>query len=66
LKSLSDDFVETRKDAEGLWRWEIKRRSRPQGITLFEGGFHTPAEAQLAGENFLKQLVDHTGRNRDQ
>jgi hypothetical protein len=59
---LSDYFVEISRDADGLWRWEINRRSRPLGVKLYDSGFGTPAEAQLAGERFLKDFLDAIGR----
>jgi hypothetical protein len=52
--ALSDYFVEISQNAdEHFWRWEIKRRSRPLGVKLYEIGFRGPAEAQLAGERAL-------------
>jgi hypothetical protein len=65
LEPLSDYFVEISRDADGLWRWEIKRRSRPLGVRLYNSGFRTPAEAQLAGEQFLKNFLDAIGRETD-
>jgi hypothetical protein len=65
LKPLSDYFVEISRDADGLWRWEIKRRSRPLGVKLFNSGFRTPAAAQLTGEQFLKDFLDAIGREMD-
>jgi len=62
---LSDYFVEIARDSDGLWRWEIKRRSQPLGVKLYEGCFRTPAEAQLAGEKFLKQFLDSVARDDD-
>jgi hypothetical protein len=63
--SLIDYFVEIAKDTDGLWRWEIKRHSRPLGVKLYEGRFRTPAEAQLAGENFLKQFLGSIDRETE-
>lgn len=63
--SLNDYFVELSRESDGLWRWEIKRRSQPLGVKLYEGRFRTPAEAQLAGENFLKQFLDSVARQSD-
>jgi hypothetical protein len=63
--SLNDYFVEIARDTNGLWRWEIKRRSRPLGVKLYEGRFRTPAEAQLAGENFLKQFLSSIERETE-
>ena len=54
---MSDYFVEIARDSDGLWRWEIRRRPQPLGVKLYEGRFRTPAEAQLAGENFLRQFL---------
>lgn len=60
---LSDHFVEVSKDQEGLWRWKIKRLAGSTGVTLYEAGFHTSAEAQLAGENFLKHYLNSIGED---
>lgn len=65
MYALSDAFVETSKDGGGFWRWEIKRRSQPRGVTLFQDGFLTPGEAQLAGESYLKQLLDYIDRETE-
>ena len=65
LEPLSDYFVEISRDADGLWRWEIKRRSRPLGVKLYNTCFRTPAEAQLAGEQFLKDFLAAIGRETD-
>lgn len=54
--------MEIARDTDGLWRWEIKRRPQPLGVKLYEGRFRTPAEAQLAGENFLKQFLSSIDR----
>jgi hypothetical protein len=59
---LSDYLVEISRDADGLWRWEIKRRSRSLGVKLYDSGFGTPSEAQLASERFLKDFLDVIGR----
>jgi hypothetical protein len=62
---LSDYFVEISRDADGSWRWEIKRRSRLLGVKLYNSGFRTPAEARLAGERFLKDFLVAIGRETD-
>jgi hypothetical protein len=65
--ALSDYFVEISQDADGHnWRWEIKRRSRPLGVKLYEIGFRTPSEAQLAGEKALRQLLDLISTESDE
>jgi hypothetical protein len=46
-------------------RWEIKRRSRPLGVKLYNSGFRAPAEAQLAGEQFLKDFLDAISQEKD-
>jgi hypothetical protein len=63
---LSDYFVEISWDADGFWRWEIKRRSRPLGVQLYDSGSLAPAEAQLAGERFLKDFLDAMGRETEE
>jgi hypothetical protein len=49
------------KDA---WCWEIRRKRRPMGVRLWEGGFGSYGAAQSAGrtalEEFLNDLVMDT------
>jgi hypothetical protein len=62
---LNDYLVEIARDTDGLWRWEIKRRPQPLGVKLYEGRFRTPAEAQLAGESFLKRILGSIDREAE-
>ena len=64
-RGVSDYFVEIARDDEGLWRWEIKRRSRPLGVMLYNSGYPAPSDAQLAGEQFLREFLDAMGRETD-
>jgi hypothetical protein len=38
------------KDA---WRWEIRRKRRPMGVRLWEGGFRSHRAAQLAAHDYV-------------
>ena len=43
------------------WRWEIRRYSKPMGVTFSEDGFRSQSAAEFAGkralQNFLEQLA---------
>ena len=41
-----------------LWKWEIKRRSEPLGVRLYEDDFISEHAAKIAGETRLKELLD--------
>jgi hypothetical protein len=45
----------TDKDA---WSWEIRRKRRPLGIRLREGGFRSHHAAQMAGRAALEELLN--------
>jgi hypothetical protein len=40
------------------WCWEIRRKRRPMGIRLREGGFRSHRAAQLAGKQALEDLLN--------
>jgi hypothetical protein len=50
---------------QNSWCWEIRRKRRPMGVRLWEGGFQSYRAAQLAGkqalEDFLNGLSMDTG-----
>ena len=52
---------------QGSWCWEIRRKRRPMGVRLWEGGFRSYSAAQLAGrqalEDFLNGLSAEAGSN---
>jgi hypothetical protein len=43
------------KDA---WRWEIRRKRRPMGVRLWEGGFRSHRAAQLTGRHALEEFLN--------
>jgi hypothetical protein len=54
---------------EDAWCWEIRRKRRPMGVRVWQGGFRSHRAAQLAGkdalEDFLNGLaMDVAGRQR--
>jgi hypothetical protein len=40
------------------WSWEIRRKRRPLGIRLREGGFRSHHAAQMAGRTALEDLLN--------
>jgi hypothetical protein len=40
------------------WCWEIRRKRRPMGIRLLEGGFQSEHAAHLAGKHALEDLLN--------
>jgi hypothetical protein len=50
---------------QGSWCWEIRRKGKPMGVRLWEGGFRSHRAAQLAGmlasEDFLNGLSIEAG-----
>jgi hypothetical protein len=43
---------------KGAWSWEIRRKRRPLGIRLREGGFRSHQAAQMAGRAALEDLLN--------
>jgi len=50
------------------WRWELRRRSKPMGIKIGDGGYQSQIAAEYAGkqalERFLQALAIEERRNR--
>jgi hypothetical protein len=40
------------------WAWEIRRKRRPLGVRLQEGGFRSYQAAQIAGRRALKDFLN--------
>ena len=40
------------------WYWEIRRKRKPMGVTLREGGFRTSEDAELAGKQVLEEFLN--------
>jgi len=41
------------------WTWEIRRRSKPLGVTFDGDDYTTPQEARLAGEKALSDFLNN-------
>ena len=57
-------------DHSEAWCWEIRRKRKPMGVRLWQGGFRSYRAAQSAGkvalEEFLNGLaMDAASRKRD-
>ena len=65
---LARDYcVVTRQDRTTCtWTWEIERRSKPLGIRLYHNGFSSEPVAKLAGEKFLRRLLEDIVRDQAQ
>jgi hypothetical protein len=44
-----------RQDA---WYWEIRRKHRPMGVKLWQGGFRSHRAAHLAGKDALEDFLN--------
>jgi hypothetical protein len=40
------------------WCWEIRRKRRPMGVRLWEGGFRSHRAAQSAGQSALEDFLN--------
>lgn len=47
------------------WCWEIRRKRTPLGVKLWEGGFRSSHEAQLAGKQALEDFLNGLSSNRN-
>jgi hypothetical protein len=45
-------------ESRGTWRWEIRRKWKPVGLTYSEGGFSSRQEAEAAGKIVLEDLLN--------
>jgi hypothetical protein len=45
-------------DHQGPWFWEIRRKRRPMGVRLWEGGFRSHHAAELAGKQALEDFLN--------
>jgi hypothetical protein len=50
-------------DGQACWFWEIRRKRRPMGVRLWEGGFRSYTAAQRAGRQALEDFLN--GLSRD-
>jgi hypothetical protein len=48
----------SRTEARSSWRWEIRRKRSAMGVKLWEGGFRTSQDAQLAGKRALEDFLN--------
>jgi hypothetical protein len=39
------------------WRWELRRRSSPMGVTVGRSGYHSRAAAEYEGKRFLEGFL---------
>jgi len=47
---------------KGRWGWEIRRKSKPLGIKIYESDFKTEVAARIAGEKALREFLDQLCR----
>ena len=65
-----DYYIETVDTGERPypWRWELRRRSKPMGIKIGDGGYQSQIAAEYAGkqalERFLQALAMEERQNR--
>jgi hypothetical protein len=55
----NDYYLRTYRQAEHpeRWGWEIRRKSKPLGIKIGEGGFQSDQAAQFAGKRALAHFL---------
>jgi len=46
---------ENRRDA---WCWEIRRKRKPMGVKLWQGGFRSHRAAHIAGKEALEDFLN--------
>ena len=51
-------FAARDKDHPQRWHWEIRRKSKPMGIRVAEGGFQSEIAARFAGKRALAEFLD--------
>jgi hypothetical protein len=53
-------FVVVSRNGSGhdSWCWEIRRKRKPMGVRLWEGGFRSYSAAQLAGKQALEDFLN--------
>jgi hypothetical protein len=53
-------FVVVSRNGSGQdsWCWEIRRKRKPMGVRLWEGGFRSYSAAQLAGKQALEDFLN--------
>jgi hypothetical protein len=44
------------------WRWELRRHSRPMGVTVTEGGYRSQIAAEFAGRQALATFLEALAR----
>lgn len=50
-------FTARRGDYPERWSWEIRRKSKPLGVKLTEGGFQSELAALFAGQRALADFL---------
>jgi hypothetical protein len=50
-------FTSRRGDFPERWSWEIRRKSKPQGVKLTGTGYRSQAAAQFAGRRALTEFL---------
>jgi hypothetical protein len=45
-------------DDQGSWCWELRRKRKPMGVKLWDGGFRSYHAAQSAGKQALEDFLN--------
>jgi hypothetical protein len=48
-----------------FWSWEIRRRSMPLGVRIYNASFKSESAAKLAGEKALRDLLNRIFNDLD-
>ena len=46
------------EDQGDAWCWEIRRKRKPMGVRLWQGGFHSHRAAHSAGRSALEDFLN--------
>jgi hypothetical protein len=50
---------------QDCWCWEIRRKRKPMGVRIREGGFRSYRAAHLAGRNALEDFLNSLSMETD-
>ena len=59
-----DVFAARDKAHPQRWHWEIRRKSKPMGIRVAEGGFQSEMAARFAGKRALAEFLNALSKEK--
>jgi hypothetical protein len=58
LNADDDYYIVVSQDPSTRWTWELRRKSYPLGVRVYDGEFESKEAAELAGEKALKRFLE--------